>query len=130
MKGPHSLRAFARRINPSMGVMRAQLGAWSGGRVSGPGARLLAGERVPPALHRGREAGLIELRLREAILARAVFDEAVGNAEREGGQRGRAVREQFDDRGAGAAGDGVFFDGDERGMFAPRAAAPALRRVV
>ena len=33
----------------------------------------------------------------------------------------RAAREQFDDRGAGATGHGVFFDGHERVMFAGEA---------
>src|SRR6476659_9442188 len=77
-------------------------------------ARLIAGERRPPALDRGTQARRIELGLHEAILAGAVFDEAVRDAEREGRQRVRAVRKQFDHRGPGATRNGVFLDGDQR----------------
>src|SRR5688572_1991351 len=55
--------------------------------VSGSRASLFAGERTPPAFHRGREAALVEFGLHQAVFPRTVFDEAIRNTERERGQQ-------------------------------------------
>ena len=71
---------------------------------------------LPESADRGFEAAEVELGGGEAIFARAVLDETVGDAEHERGQRVAAVREQFDDCRTRTTRDRVLLDGDQRGV--------------
>src|SRR6188768_2876193 len=108
---------LSRRDQPLGGDKAAQLRSQSAdcGVLCPRGFHLRGRLMFPPAPHRRFETRLIELCLREAFVARAVFDEAIGNAERQRGQRLRAPREQFEYRGAG---DRILFDGHEAGVRA------------
>src|SRR5262249_47114056 len=71
-------------------------------------------ERVEARADRTLDRRRVEPGLREQLLAAAVIEESVGEAELQD-RRGHAVRrEELGDAAAGTAGDRVVFDRDER----------------
>src|SRR3954447_7888322 len=73
---------------------------------------------MPPACDRRLDCRAVETGERQAILARAVLDEAVGNTEIQSRYGVSVGSEAFDDRAAGAARDDVFLDSDQRAVRA------------
>src|SRR6267378_1779070 len=80
------------------------------------GAQAFRRLQRPPALDARAESGGVESGGAQTPLARAVLDEAVGNAELQYRQLQTLGGEHLEDRGASPAVRGVLLDGHERAM--------------